>query len=323
VNLTVRFLLFAAIATMAVAVLILGIAIPIDFGPRGFPVYLATAILLPGGIALGGAFYDRVRKEPGFAAILYGIAFLIAFFGFITPLNHYAILVAGPNIDRQLAWIDRSMGFYWPSFMEWFSRHHTLTHILFFVYGLSHYQIAAVVCFLGFKRLPRDVDTLCLSVCICGAMTVAIWTAFPSFGAITVYGLPGQVARGMRLALDSNYAHALMDLARFGPAKLSTISTKGIVGFPSFHTAEGVFAIWFVRKWSRLLAMFAIFNCAMFLSVPLQGGHHLVDVLGGAVVAVISIWIASALQDYLMRGRSPEDLAKSLDRLEGHYRSPV
>lgn len=58
---------------------------------------------------------------------------------------------------------------------------------------------------------------------------------------------------------------------------------------PSFHTALAVFFIYAIRRIQWLLPSSILVNLTMIISTPTQGAHYLADVLGGLVLALVTI----------------------------------
>ena len=71
---------------------------------------------------------------------------------------------------------------------------------------------------------------------------------------------------------------------------------EGIITFPSFHAALGVLFPYALRqiKWAFWPAM--LVNGTMILSTPVVGGHYLVDVIAGVVVAAASILLLRSIR---------------------------
>jgi len=66
--------------------------------------------------------------------------------------------------------------------------------------------------------------------------------------------------------------------------------TEGLVTFPSFHTTLALIFIYVAARTNRwALLVFGPLNAVMLISISPVGGHYLVDMLGGAAVAVASI----------------------------------
>src|SRR6185312_2809386 len=64
---------------------------------------------------------------------------------------------------------------------------------------------------------------------------------------------------------------------------------RGIIAFPSYHAACAVILTYFLRGIPLLFPAAALFNLAMLLATPVIGGHYIVDVLAGVVVAAGTI----------------------------------
>src|SRR5262245_9326876 len=75
-----------------------------------------------------------------------------------------------------------------------------------------------------------------------------------------------------------------------GVQDISTLCTVGLVGFPSFHTVMAlttIIAVWPYRGLRILLVPI----CAILLpGILIHGGRHLVDVVGGATLTIVS-WL--------------------------------
>ncbi len=177
------------------------------------------------------------------------------------------------------------MGFDWPAMMSWIAARPALNMILWLVYVLSTFQILIVCVSLGLAGASAAIERLCLATVISTGLTIGFWAAFPSFGAIAVYGAPEHI----KLIMDNAYTRGLLDLLAQGPGAVPCITTRGAVGFPSYHAVESVLACWYLREARWAFVAFLLFNVVAFISMPVQGGHHLVDLFGGIAVAAISI----------------------------------
>ena len=129
--------------------------------------------------------------------------------------------IAGPRIDNLLAAMDRAIGVDWPALMRFAADHPRFNMVLLTAYQLSVWQIMALVILLGWKDRDGTIEQLCLALITSGLITVGIWILYPSFGAITVYGLPKPIADRLPLSLNLDYAHALLYLQTHGPGYIS------------------------------------------------------------------------------------------------------
>ncbi len=154
---------------------------------------------------------------------------------------------------------------------------------------------------LGFKGKPEQIYALCLSVAAGAAIAIGVWTVAPSFGAFSVYVLPAQVADHLALALDGHYAKDLVALLAHGPGRISPSAAQGLIGFPSYHAVLALLVVWYARKLAVIRWIALALNAVVLVATPIQGGHHVVDVLAGFAVAAAAIWFADILLRFAAR----------------------
>ena len=281
-----QFLLFAIVAAAALSDVVWGRAFDIDAKAYGLLALLSLAL------AAGGVFYDRIRKDAQLAAMLLGTSFLIGMSAAFSVLNYLLLTVAGARIDAPLASLDRAIGIDWPALMAFVAQYPVTNFVLQLVYISVLPQIALLVVALGFRGKPEQIYTLCLSVAAGAAISIAIWTVAPSFGALSVYDLPPAVASHLVLALDGHYARELVHLLANGPGRISPSAAQGLIGFPSYHAVLAMLVVWHARELPVLRWVALALNAVVLIATPIQGGHHVVDVLAGFGVAALAIWAA-------------------------------
>lgn len=248
--------------------------------------------LLAAALLAAARLYQTVRPDPRLAAMLFGTGFLCAFSLGASALNYLLLTVAGPRIDGVLAAMDRAMGFDWPAAAAFLTTHPALNAAALLAYSSMLPQVAVLTVALATIDPPR-VYRFCAALALSALTCIALWALAPSFGAFSVYALD---MRNPALALDGAYARELVGLLRHGPGLISPTDAKGLIGFPSYHATMALLVMWFARD-IRLLRWPALaLNGAVLLATPVQGGHHLVDVLGAFPVALAAIaavqWLA-------------------------------
>ncbi|HVV64446.1 MAG TPA: phosphatase PAP2 family protein [Rhizomicrobium sp.] len=254
-----------------------------------------TLFLLMLPLAAAGAFYGSVRKDEALSSVLACSAFLIVFPAGSALLSYLLVTISGPRIDLTLAAADRAIGFHWPALMALVARYPKANEILKLAYLSVMPQTALLIFALGFGGKTAELYRLSLALALGAVITLAMWTMAPSFGAFSVYTLPDAVAGKLGLALGFDYGHDLVQMLKTGPGFISPKDLRGIVGFPSYHTLQAVMLMWYARtlrlwRWPAILL-----NLVVLVATPIQGGHHLVDMFGGAVVTLAAISLASRI----------------------------
>jgi hypothetical protein len=259
------------------------------------PAYLALGIIAA-AVGAGSLFYAYLRKDEKLNAMLFGTFFLIAFSASFSVLNYFLLTIAGPRIDQELASIDKMAGIDWLALMRFAELHPLANRVLNLAYISTLPQIAILVNCLGLCGRPNEIYKLCLSIALGAAMTIAIWTLTPSFGAFSLYPISGTPQ--FVLAVDSAYARDLLNLLAHGPSRVSPFEVKGLIAFPSFHTVLAIFVTWYAWNIKFLRGLALALNLLVLMSIPIQGGHHVIDIAGGLVVAMLAI----ALTNRIARG---------------------
>jgi hypothetical protein len=254
-------------------------------------------LLLSVAVLTASEFYRRKRPDARLSAMLFGAGFLCLFSVAASVLNYCLLTVAGQPVDGALAAIDREIGFDWPAVMAAVAAHPLLNLVLLAAYVSMLPQVAVLTIALASRKNHLLIYRFCIAVAV-GALTcIAVWTLMPSFGAFAVYPVPAD----MPLALDTAYARQLAALLAHGPGVISPTDTKGLIGFPSYHAVLAFLVIFYGWKLPRLRWPALILNLTVLVATPIQGGHHLVDVLGA--IPVFALALHAAGRDWSGNGR--------------------
>jgi hypothetical protein len=243
-------------------------------------------------LGAAAAFYGLVRREAALSAMLACATFLIVFPAGASLLSYLLVTVAGPRIDSVLAAADRSIGFDWPGLMALVARYPFANTLLGYAYVSVMPQTVILLLLLGWRQKIAELYRLSLALAVGALITLAVWTAFPSFGAFSVYTLPDAVAGKLGLVLGFDYGRVLVQMLQNGPGFISPADLRGLVGFPSYHTQQALLLTWYARSIGALRWPAILLNLIVLVSIPIQGGHHLMDMFGGVAVTVLSVLLA-------------------------------
>jgi len=260
---------------------------------------LLFLMVLP--LAAAAFFYGSVRRDETLSGVLACSAFLVVFPAGAALLSYLLVTVAGTRVDDVLASADRAIGFDWPALMAFIAQYPKANALLGLAYLSVMPQTVLLIFALGFSRKTTELYGLSLALAFGAAFTLAVWTAMPSFGAFSVYTLPDPVAGKLGLALGFDYGHALVAMLKDGPGFISPQELRGIVGFPSYHTLQALVLLWYARSlpWLRWPALAV--NLVCLIAIPIQGGHHLVDVVGGVAVTMAAVWCSGRILGFAAR----------------------
>ncbi|BAB52777.1 phosphatase PAP2 family protein [Mesorhizobium japonicum] len=246
---------------------------------------------------------SRVWKGAG--ATFENIAIFMAVFIPMSIASCLFMYLAASTTRPRLDWLlvagDKTLGFDWPSALGYANSHPKIAAVLVFCYEALTYQLPVVVLWHAVTnqrlRLLEFVAILFAS----SVLTAIIMAAVPVDGPY-LYFRPAPSLFDHFTNAGLSHA-ATVDALRSGaPFDFLISKTVGITCFPSFHTTLGIIITYAMRR-TPLLIPIAVVNAVMIVSTVPEGGHYLVDVIGGGVVAVTAIvgvtFFASANQQDL------------------------
>jgi hypothetical protein len=70
---------------------------------------------------------------------------------------------------------------------------------------------------------------------------------------------------------------------------LHRISTDYYIAFPCMHIVQPLVALWFLRRWKRIVVVLAAYDVLLIAAIVLLEWHYVVDIVGGVLVAAVAI----------------------------------
>jgi membrane-associated phospholipid phosphatase len=248
-----------------------------------------------------------VPQERGALIAEYFILSIAATVAFAV-LSYLCCTAAYHLVDDELLRLDRALGFDWQLWFRWLQGHQAVLSVLKATYDSLPYQGLYFAVLFGLLLRRIELREMFWTVFIAGLFTSAGSVLLPALGTFEMFE---QTSLGDYLP-DMKQLRAGSDL-HFALGRL-----KGVVNFPSFHTTMAVVYAYAFRRTGLFGYIVIAINVTMLLSIPFIGGHYLVDMIGGAGVAVASILLARRL---VVRRRS---VARSaIPTVGGLARSPA
>jgi len=201
----------------------------------------------------------------------------------------YLATCAGfPLQDARLASLDQALGFDWLGFVVSANSSPAISWALVTAYHSALPQMLALYLFLSFagyeRRLAEFQTLLSVTVVAVGALMLLA----PAAGAYAHFRPPRELFDGF--SSDAGMWHYEMFLRlRAGTEPLDFMKMEGLVTFPSFHTVLAIVTAYAFRGFRFLALPAVIVNGFVIVSTLPEGGHHLVDVIAGAMIAVAGI----------------------------------
>lgn len=194
-----------------------------------------------------------------------------------------------PLMDAQFAAIDAAMGFHWLSFLDFLNGYPWLAKVLVLAYHTTGLMVVGVCICLSFLRREQRVFEFLALLALASLVTGILMTLFPAAGAYAWFQ-PAPERYSSFTTQAGMWHHAELMALRSGETFVYLAAkNSGLVTFPSFHTVMGILTTYAMRQVRFLFPLVAAVNACMIAATMPEGGHHFIDVVAGALIAVGSI----------------------------------
>lgn len=252
------------------------------------------AIFIISSLVIVGLLYRHCRKGgEHIAKTMICTGALLLFSNVGSMLNYQLLPFSGDTIDNQLASIDLAMGFHWLEFLYFSSLYPKFSTMLGIFYNSSLPQVIVVILLLGFKGHSVSLDNFLNCFVLSAIITIGFWFFFPSFGPTAMYTIPEDIVSLVNPVVGNDYGLYLKQLKTTSLLEISPNNIKGIIAMPSYHTVMAVLTCYAVAGVPRWRVFFFMINALVLLSIPMHGGHHFIDLIGGLLVSLVVIIVIS------------------------------
>jgi PAP2 superfamily len=237
-----------------------------------WPVIVVGAALL--GIAIG---HRRFGMSPRLAALAEWTLLWIIFSVSGALLTYLAAAGGGQLYDANIAAIDADLSFDARAWFAVVNAHPLLRLPLTLAYNSLTAQIVFSVLWLWFLGWQHRNAELLTNVTVGLLLTTAVFCLYPTLGPCV--GAPD---------FSDAYLQDLVGLRNGSLPSIDVMVLKGVIAFPSFHAVLAILFTYAHRR-SASFPVVAAINLVMLISIPSEGGHYLVDVVGGLVIGGLAI----------------------------------
>ena len=256
---------------------------------------------------IGQAFYNlRIIQHAALTLqdFLFSMAQLMTLLA-ISGLTIYLAAYAGtvfPMRDDSLEYFDSLLGYDWRAVSHWLYNHPTLDGILLQAYDSLDLQIVLIIAFTSITY-PGKRNCEFLALFLVSVVVTAMIFIF-----VPVFGMFGKA--------DTETFDRLLDI-RAGGSIMTYNCTASIINFPSYHTVLAILIPYSARHRCWSLIPTFLLNVVMLAATSPEGGHYLVDMLAGAVVAAVSILV---VRRWLPCYEARQDHNRRVTRFERHIK---
>jgi hypothetical protein len=250
--------------------------------------------ILYGVIMALGVVMRAWGRVPRLSLTLIALGFYPVYASLLALIGYMQFPLSRPLIDPVLLSLDARLGYDWAAGVAWLAENPGVSKVLSFVYLSALPQLAVLLIVLGALGRVVALHRLLVTGMLAGLGMIAFWSVFPSFGPSAFVALDPTVAARAGVLVTNEYGAQLLALAEQGIGRIEKHQLLGTVAFPSFHILMAILA-WYFARGTWLVWPYAVINLAMLPATALHGGHHLVDLIGGALLFLAALALARRL----------------------------
>ncbi|MBZ7923452.1 phosphatase PAP2 family protein [Ensifer adhaerens] len=279
----------------------------ISLDPRNFGRLAKAASAALAAYLIGRLVLYRLRDESSWAAramrwaadsliVLAAVSMIFLPLGFVSAIFMYiASATQVPLVDGNLAALDAALGFDWRSFLETTNGSPPVAWALVIAYhSLAPQVIGLFLLYSAVRRADKALEFVAL-LAVSSVFTGLLMAMFPAAGAYAYFDPAPETFDAFTAQAGMWHYSELLRLRSGESFNLFVANAQGLVTFPSYHTAVGIMIIYSLRSLRWVAAPIAVLNAVMIVGTLPEGGHHLSDVVAGAIVAVVSILVVRAV----------------------------
>ncbi len=257
-------------------------------------VYVAALTIVVSLFLGTSLLYSSLRRDPYVALAARTCAQLVIALALCSAMIYPIATLSLPYRDADFHTIDRLLGFDWLAYLRLVNARPILSDLLEFAYLSIYLQFAVLAVVLCAQSNFARLQQYFLSTTIAAVLTLAIFAIVPAGGTYAYFNVAAADFQNLSPITTASQLDILDDLRSGELQHVSII--EGLITFPSFHSVWATLYIWGFFTAGRAIRLAAIvLNLFMLAATPLYGSHYLVDLIGGILVAGLSIWLAGLL----------------------------
>ena len=206
-------------------------------------------------------------------------------------LSYVCAALDRPLLDDAFIRADRLLGFDWQAYVAWVNERPWLGMAMTAAYRSYGIQMVVLICMLFAYKHSAHAQRVVIVFFVSAMVSNIVSALFPAVAGYVHYNMHSNELTNLHPAA-ARLHEAVFNNIRSGNLHEISFPMVGIITFPSFHSVLAVMFIYACLPLQRLSLLLVPFNILMLFSIPVDGGHYLVDVLAGVAIALCSIQLS-------------------------------
>ncbi len=187
--------------------------------------------------------------------------------------------------------MDQALGFDWMAYLAFVNAHPWFAKLLEYSYQVPMGLAMVLIVGMALREQAERLREFLLLFQFTVLFTIMFATVFPALDATVFYAPAASLTNNISPTAGVYHMEFVAGLRSGTLFEINFNVIQGLATFPSFHTIEGVLLVWCLRNGGAGFYCALLATILMLLSTPIYGGHYLVDLIAGAIVAFAAIAI--------------------------------
>jgi hypothetical protein len=217
--------------------------------------------------------------------------YILVLFGVVGFVFSYLAIESGWTVrDDSFVAIDHALGFDWRTYTLFVLQNDLLRIASLILYVMTPILVGFALFRFCLKGNFNRGSELVAMVILGGVVCVVISGVVPSAGAAGYFPSDNNFYEGHKVIFDDSYKKVFFQLRDGAGMEISLLHPVALIAFPSYHACLALLVV--LAFWGTGFLGYTILalNLGSLLSMPVQGGHHLSDVLGGLLAGAAVYW---------------------------------
>lgn len=277
--------------------LVVGMMMNMEMPPlRSFGYPIIVCIVLSGAYVI----YTRWRPNEVVASTCLGLISVVLFLKPALFFSYITTRLDGPNADAAFTRFDQLLGFDWIVLTDFAAQYPLLMEFASKIYSSSMTLTLISLFMVGmFLEKPERLHQFATQFMVAIVLCSVIGGLLPVEGFYVYHDVSADVMAAIKPVVGPVNMALIDDLRTGDLNSLYIEGGLGVISFPSFHTILSLMLIWLARGTGWFFVISLVWNGAIILCTPIMGNHYVADVLGGAVVTVVTIIVCNRVYSML------------------------
>jgi PAP2 superfamily len=225
---------------------------------------------------------------------------LLLFSGVGFVFSYLVTASGGPLQDELIITMDKAVGFDWREYVAIFVRNDFLRTVSLIFYLLTPLLVIFSLIWFCLQGEISQASALVAMIILGGILCIGISGIFPNAGAAGYFLPDKNFYQGSSIIVDSHYMQTFFDLRKGAGIHVSFLQPVALISFPSYHSCMALLVVLCFRGRKAIYWVMLALNGVTLFIIPVEGGHHLSDVLAGAFVAMLAYWLVMGYERYIV-----------------------